>query len=1131
MSTFNHYPLFVTDQVLSPDNLNDVVNYLDEQTGLSRTRLIGIGIVCGLELNFPDEQTIIISKGCGITSQGFLIELDEYMLTKWRIYTLPANPKYAPFLNGSAPLEMYEMLSDEEAAEAENISDITSDLLQNKIVVLYLEEQDNVLKNCTAGDCDNQGQEKDFAVKKLLLQKTDVLNLIKIQIAANANASETDIEQLINDEYYLPEISLERFGTHGKTLAAPQDIFAEYQTILNDTILTAVANALSQCYVVFNPLFSDEFLLNPFDNTNNNFFNSLKSKINTAGTTDLYTQYYFDFIDDLIKGYDELRCKGFDVLAQCCPDQSLFPMHLLIGEAVEIISTHPSVYRNEFMPSPLFNNQKQKAAEIKMLFKRLVTMVETFSPQTVDAIEITPSQYAEADLSKRAIPFYYDAGSIYTFWNYEKTRRGIADENLTYDPSYSSDDAIINPLKYQIEKNNFFRIEGHIGKNYNDVLNKLIPQIQNFNLPFDVVAVQAGGDINNISFSPDCDFRDLNSLFAVLKSELNSVLGELTAFASSQPYTGNAMLALAPLILHPVDGLKKTTDKTKKAAAAEINPHKEKLAIFTNVIPPNVVVPNVVAQNAFVTPDILTNIIMQQPYQKGTFVEQNYIPNQNIVTVGSTYLGHIPTGIIDVSSVDPNNLSNNYLTIIDKVEQIMSTINAVSLSSFDSDDFTTNFKSLQDYLQQLKNLLQQQATAAAAGTPSASIVDFIAKIDLIDDVVDSSLSDEFASLAGEYNSRVASVKQQMLFSNYFAQHGGMEHKAGVPRGGTFIIVYNPAAPQQITNTGITLSGFNEIFRGNEVVQNKISATNLALRLQSSFSDVIAKDPTFINRAISILSPGLMVVQPPASIPDNIVIADFYVPYKCCSDCAPMTFVVMQTPAPAPPAPPPPRPPAFDLATKEFCSNAVAVPFTVDDQTGIVTVYDASGAVLMPSPAFQNAADSNKWYFDPSKVIVLSSIVPSAAVTMKYTLKGIDSATVTVKVDRFPSANFTPSNPLAIGGKIYMFTPQETDTSVITYQWEVSINKGNPVISALRVYEMNTLQFKETVQEITVKLTVKNGLCTAVSNVQNFFNGEMVKQKKLTRSQVSKKAAQKKSIKPLAKKIIKKAVKKAAGNKK
>src|SRR6266536_3569922 len=73
----NEYIVFQPDQVLTNAHLNQLFHYLDLQNRLTRTKLIGMGIVCGFELEVTLSQSLIssikIHKGCGITSQGYLI--------------------------------------------------------------------------------------------------------------------------------------------------------------------------------------------------------------------------------------------------------------------------------------------------------------------------------------------------------------------------------------------------------------------------------------------------------------------------------------------------------------------------------------------------------------------------------------------------------------------------------------------------------------------------------------------------------------------------------------------------------------------------------------------------------------------------------------------------------------------------------------------------------------------------------------------------------------------------------------------------------------------------------------------------------------------------------------------------
>ncbi len=86
---------------------------------------------------------------------------------------------------------------------------------------------------------------------------------------------------------------------------------------------------------------------------------------------------------------------------------------------------------------------------------------------------------------------------------------------------YSSDVAVLNPLLYDIEKYNFFRIEGHIGINYQTVLSNLLQQQKNFNLPFDIVAISADQLPTNSGTLPQCNMQDLDTDYQLLLSEFS----------------------------------------------------------------------------------------------------------------------------------------------------------------------------------------------------------------------------------------------------------------------------------------------------------------------------------------------------------------------------------------------------------------------------------------------------------------------------------------------------------------------------------------------------------------------------------------------------------------------------------
>lgn len=74
--TNNNFPKFEKGQVLTSQALNNYFGYLDEQQRLTRTKLLGIGIINGLEYELYGNK-LIINKGTAVTADGYLIDLPE----------------------------------------------------------------------------------------------------------------------------------------------------------------------------------------------------------------------------------------------------------------------------------------------------------------------------------------------------------------------------------------------------------------------------------------------------------------------------------------------------------------------------------------------------------------------------------------------------------------------------------------------------------------------------------------------------------------------------------------------------------------------------------------------------------------------------------------------------------------------------------------------------------------------------------------------------------------------------------------------------------------------------------------------------------------------------------------------
>src|SRR6185436_18964358 len=100
--TVNQFPEYVADQLLMAEDLNNMYGYLDEQERLTRTSMIGIGIVCGLEVKtLADGTKLTITRGVGDTSEGYLIKMETEDFYEYKDFDAIKPKIYDVFVNTS----------------------------------------------------------------------------------------------------------------------------------------------------------------------------------------------------------------------------------------------------------------------------------------------------------------------------------------------------------------------------------------------------------------------------------------------------------------------------------------------------------------------------------------------------------------------------------------------------------------------------------------------------------------------------------------------------------------------------------------------------------------------------------------------------------------------------------------------------------------------------------------------------------------------------------------------------------------------------------------------------------------------------------------------------------------------
>ena len=810
------YPVFRPNQVLTDEHLNDAVSYLEAQTRLTRATLIGTGIICGFQPSLDGGETALaLTRGCGVTTEGYLVVAEACSLTHYRLAKLETGD-LPGLVTSSVVHELFTSATPKGVREDPKNPIVALDELQDdagtalwpalpdKVVVLLLHIEDEERDICLF-DCDEAGARRSFHVRKLVMDPADAEAILR---AGFDLADGTDLDRVFNRSYYLPDLTLKRFGyvqkggggqgsaseIDLKSITSLEAYLEAYDRACGEEnreggknpLFEAVAGAYQRADELFSPFFAGS----PPDSASD--FADLQERLIKLyrEVRERGVQYFYDYLKDLILAYDELKDATFDLMDDCLPPSSRYPRHLMLGAVVASASCPPSVFRTSYTQPPIYNGNARRLKEVHMLYERMQGLASGFDvpAEALEerAIRITPSRLALAPLGTRAIPFYYDPDSdLYQSWDFERSRRCKDWQNHSYHPLPLPADQtgpVENPLLCDIDAYDFYRIEGHVGHTYEDALRRVQALRAQYNLAFDVVALKISlvADTDNIQYN--YVFEDLEAAYSKCKEELLCVLAEL----------------------------------------ANLDPPDEVSAAISNL------------------------------------------------TTGLTTAPDVQEGD---DTIQDEFLFGDYY-------------NLTRLSQDTHfDDFTQAHGVVFDWVRD-------------------------SKLPFIDCCPETA-----RLLLDAYAERVSEIQQQLLFHVYAQRHPGVEHLAGVPRGGTFILAYvnegEEALLKEVQRQLLEQAGgANDKERllllgdSTDEIQKALKEAREASRKGvDAFKDGGEEALRELEEAREILAKFQGSEEAVASIEEllaaemeartNTVVGDFCLPYRCCGDAPGFTFVVAQ----------------------------------------------------------------------------------------------------------------------------------------------------------------------------------------------------------------------------------------------
>lgn len=504
------YHSYVEDQVLTHYQLNESIDYFTDQDRLTRVFLSGTGIVCGFVVSYNSvNQTITISQGTGVTTDGDLIKLQknatpqDSISVKQKLYTIDfASINYKSFKpftedkanythfknNSNSLITLWELLPEKSAGApletGEQLLTTFTDLIniRNYVVILYLESYPKQASLCNQLDCSNQGGEEVFNLRVLIANQ------------ANANIivqKDTLFSKYNNFNQYqsLPELSVKKVIPNSNNIQTKLQINQLFSSVLTDNAFkTVLKNSITTILTKFG-------------------FATEAATINTGITNLLNIQpasipsdvhYRYDLLKDIVATYKELKDLFIQLNAECNPPINSFPKHLFIG-LIQDLNLYKS-YRHQFYKSPILDNQNRLFRNFETLVQRLLLIVQNYNiSASANQVKITPSKYS-GKLGLKAIPYYYTVDIPFVnSWDFERKNIFIPRANFAYnDTNLLNDDFIKSPLKYTIDDFDFYRIEGYLNDSIDDVKNALNNNKLNFGLDFDFQVFDITSDKNEL---------------------------------------------------------------------------------------------------------------------------------------------------------------------------------------------------------------------------------------------------------------------------------------------------------------------------------------------------------------------------------------------------------------------------------------------------------------------------------------------------------------------------------------------------------------------------------------------------------------------------------------------------------
>ena len=498
----NFFPVYVSGQYLTSENLNETQDFLWQEEKASRYLLNGNGIVQGLDVSFADTTSlkqVNISAGDACTVDGYIIQAGSLAFDKGfsiDISWLTLNDgtqllmEKATFDNANMDDVATETVihAIELFSTASNMNDLpvgtttldafsitSSQASSNYLALAWVFINDAENDNCVQGDCNTKGIERSFTTRYFLAE-TSVFPQQNSENPLMPLSKAARIKNLSNSGsaagFYQTS-----FTAFSANIAELQPYFSVASSGKQLAIIGGLLDATAQASLT-NAINKFSQIASSANTNCQQYNNAFASDVSTA-------------INELLEFYNEYATK-YPLYSPARIEGVIIPGRL-VPQTVDN-------WRYYFIPAARDASMIFDKKILSQLFMRVVSLVNNFVLQSnfkaqaakVGKIIATPSLIGDDEIAKRAIPYYYDvltgdaANVILNTWNPRDTN--LQNIFCYYDAIIPSRSNMVAKLAIADWTNqNFFRIEGHVGLPKQDAIGAITSLIVNDGLPFQLL--------------------------------------------------------------------------------------------------------------------------------------------------------------------------------------------------------------------------------------------------------------------------------------------------------------------------------------------------------------------------------------------------------------------------------------------------------------------------------------------------------------------------------------------------------------------------------------------------------------------------------------------------------------------